>query len=398
MSDLRQRDEPIPYARPYSDAAEIAAVREALESGMWTNGAYVGAFEQELAAVTGTTVVALSSGTAAIHALLLALTRRMEAPRLLVTPALTFAATTASAFLTGWDVGLCDVDPDDLTVSPASLHELLERVAHAYAHVLVVPLHYAGHACDMAAVSGICDRFGASIVEDACHAVGGEYGGAQGPIGSWPASLAAFFSFHPTKPVASAEGGAVATRDADLAGELRLLRNHNMAPVTPGDDLSPWPYDIAEPGLNLRLSDVHAAIGFVQTRRLAETRLERRRLAARYYELLRDVPAVEPVPSALRDGSAHHLFPVRFDLASLGLAKHELIAALHGRGIRAQVHYTPLHRLTAFGEIDPGLRTSLDVTDRAFAGLLSLPLWYGMSEGQQDRVVEAVAAIATWRG
>lgn len=385
--------EDIPYARPYWDDDEIAAVEEALRSGTWTNGTRVDVFERELAAVTGSPVVVLSSGTTAILGLLCALGRRSEGPRLLVTPSLNFAAGAAAARLLGWDVGLCDITKDDLTISPPSLQELLSRVAERYAQVVVLPLHYAGHACPMAAVSAVCKQFGAIIVEDACHAVGGHYADTQTPIGSWPDSVAAYFSFHPTKPIAAAEGGAVASRERALIDELRLLRNHNMATVAPGDDHSPWPYNIERPGLNLRLSDLHAAIGVVQTRRLAHSKLERRRLAARYYELLSTMPAIQPVPSQLREGSAHHLFPVVFDLGTLKLSKPEVIAFLHQRGIRVQVHYTPLHRLTAFGAINAPHCTSLAVTDAAFAGLVSLPLWYGMSDGDQDRVIAAIAEL-----
>ncbi|WP_043262838.1 DegT/DnrJ/EryC1/StrS family aminotransferase [Streptomyces sp. CT34] len=388
----------IPYARPYWNTEEAVALQKVLDSGFWTNGGHIADFEGELERLTGAPVVTMSSGTAAILALLRVLGEQVQGPKLLVSPTLNFAAGPASAKLLGWDVGLCDVTPTDLTVCPDSLAELLDRVRHRYARIVVLPVHYAGHPCDLAAVSAVCERFGADLVEDACHAIGGHHGDPSVPIGSSEKSLAAYFSFHPAKPVATGEGGAIATRDERLLERLRLFRNHNMAPVaTHEDDFDPWPYDIAAPGTNLRLSEFHAAVGAVQARRADETRRERARLAARYHEALAGLPAVRTIPGTRREGSAHHLFPVVFDTRRLGLAKREMLTFFHERGIRCQVHYTPLHLLGAFGTVAPELRTSFPSMDDAFPGLVSLPLWYGLGDTDQKRVIDAVEELVGTR-
>ncbi|HEV8559212.1 MAG TPA: DegT/DnrJ/EryC1/StrS family aminotransferase [Actinophytocola sp.] len=385
----------IPYARPYWDGAETEALLEALGSGMWTNGARVTSFEAELERLAGTPAVTLSSGTAAVWALLHVLGRRIAGPKLLVTPALTFAAAPASARLLGWDVALCDVTADGLTAAPDRVAELLDRVRHRYGRVVVMPVHYAGHPADMLALQRICLAAGADLVEDACHATGARYDGTDIPVGAWPGSLAAFFSFHPTKPVASGEGGAVVSSSPELLAEVRAVRNHNMTPVAAHqDDLAPWPYTIPEPGLNLRLSDLHAAVGLVQARRAEESRVARARLAARYHDAFDDLPGLRTVPRRQRAGSAHHLFPVVFDLAEIGLSKPELIGVLRDRGVGCQVHYTPLHRLPAFAGIPAGLRSCLDTVDAAFPGLVSLPLWRGLTDADQDRVIEVVTDVA----
>lgn len=383
----------LPYNRPYWDQDEIAAVTATLATGNWTNGGQVDRFEKALEDLTGAPVVCLSSGTTAIFALLMVLGQRVTGPKLLVTPTLNFVAGPAAARLLGWDVAFCDIDRDDLTLSATSLDELLERVGHRYAKVVVLPVHYAGHTADTGRILQACQRHGADLVEDACHAIGARYQDGATPVGSWPGSTAAYFSFHPTKPVASPEGGAVASHDRDLLAALRRLRNHNMVPAGDGDDHSPWPYDIPQPGLNLRLSDLHAAIGVVQVARSAESRAQRARLAARYHRALDELPAVRAVPPARREGSAHHLFPVVFDLAKLGITKRELIRHFHDRRIRCQVHYTPLHRLGAFADVPASLRTSLEVADAVFPGLLTLPLWRGMTDQDCDRVVDAIAEL-----
>ncbi len=385
----------IPCGRPYWDDAEAAALLEALGSGMWTNGTQVQAFETELAHLTGAPTVVLSSGTSAVWALLHVLGRRCTGPRLLVTPALTFAAAPASARLLGWDVALCDVTADGLTLDPDRTAELLDRVRGKYERVVVMPVHYAGHTADMAALTRVCAAASADLVEDACHAIGASYEGTNIPVGAWPGTLASYYSFHPTKPVATGEGGAVATARPDLLAELRALRNHNMTATSAHEhDLAPWPYTVEEPGANLRLSDLHCALGVVQARRAAQSRGERARLVARYHDALDGLDPLRVLPSQQRDGSAHHLFPVVFDLAAVGLTKPELIDVMHRRGVRCQVHYTPLHRLPAFAETPPDLRTCLEVVDAAFPGLVSLPIWCGLTETDQDRVIDVVTEIA----
>ncbi|MFE9913408.1 DegT/DnrJ/EryC1/StrS family aminotransferase [Streptomyces clavifer] len=384
----------LPYARPYWDDAEAAALTSVLESGMWTNGAHVAAFERTLSGITGAPTITLSSGTAALFALLHVLGRRTEGPGLLVTPTLNFAAGAASAKLLGWDVAICDVLPHDLTLDPADLDKLLEGVHRDYARIVVLPVHYAGHTCDMPRITEVCARYGADLVEDACHAVGATYTDTSIPVGSWPQSLAAVYSFHPTKPIASGEGGAVATGDVRLLEELRLTRNHEMTPV--GElthDHAPWPYTVRVPGMNLRLSEFNAAVGNVQAARAEESRRERARLAGLYHEALADMPAVRTVPLRRREGSAHHLFPVVFALDELQMSRKSLLAAFHDRGIRCQVHYTPLHLLPAFADSVQGSPDRFPEANALFPGLLSLPLWRGMSDADVERVTELVSSV-----
>jgi dTDP-4-amino-4,6-dideoxygalactose transaminase len=389
----------LPYARPYWDGSEAAALTAALETGMWTNGEQVRVFEQELSALCGAPTVTMSSGTTAVLALLSVVGRRITGPKLLISPTLNFAAGPASALMLGWDVALCDVRPDDLTMCPDSLADVLERVHARYEKAVVLPVHYAGHSCDMVALSAVCRRYDADLIEDACHAIGGHYTGTDLPIGSWPESLAAYFSFHPTKPVAAGEGGAVATQAAGLADELRLLRNHEMAPVEFGDDLAPWPYTIGSPGMNLRLSEFNAAVGVVQARRAEESRRERARLAARYHQALSELTTVRAVPGTQRAGSAHHLFPVVFDTRALRLSKRALLGAFFAEGIRCQVHYTPLHRLPAFDDaVDSERSGPFPTADEVWPGLVSLPLWRGMTDPDQERVIDVVQRIARGMG
>ncbi|BBZ15284.1 DegT/DnrJ/EryC1/StrS family aminotransferase [Mycobacterium branderi] len=387
----------LPYAKPYWDGEEAQALRSVLDSGMWTNGSQVAEFERLLSEITAAPVISLSSGTTAIFALLHALGVNSAGPRLLVTPTLNFAAAAAAARLLGWDVGLCDVRREDLNICPESLATLLESVDGRYAHIVVVPVHYAGNPVDVESLAEVCARHGADLVEDACHAIGAGYGDGT-PVGSSRASRAAYFSFHPVKPIGAGEGGAVATHDEALRDRLRAFRNHAMTPVAPSDDdLAPWPYDIDTPGANFRLSEFHAALGVVQARRLETARQARAVQAQRYRAAFEGLPALRTLATIGRARSAHHLFPVVFDLDELGMAKRDVIAFLRAAGIGCQVHYTPLHRLGAFRRsLAPP--TGFAVMDAMYPGLLSLPLWYGMSELDQDRVIAAVKELVSRPG
>lgn len=388
----------IPYAKPYWTDEETAAVTAVIESGMWSSGAVVERFERTLGGLlAGAEVVCMSSGTSAIHALLQLLADR-AARRLVVTSTLNFAAVAASARQLGYDVALTDIDPKTLAMSATSLDLTLSRLKGDYDQLLVFPVHYAGVAADLAGLLEVCARHGAVLAEDACQAIGGEYQ-EGGPVGSCQDSIAAAFSFHPTKPVSAGEGGALATRDADLAARLRLLRNHNMVrdrlADAPGYPAGPWAYDIREPGSNLRMSDLHAAIGLVQLRRLPHSLAVRRSLARRYIAELTGLPAVRLPQAGMVERSALHLFPVEFDTVALGMTKDDIFTFFDSRGIKLQLHYRPSHTMTAFAGLPTVRGCQFPVADAACERLFSIPLFLGLTEQMQDSVIETITELSS---
>ncbi|WP_405709672.1 MULTISPECIES: DegT/DnrJ/EryC1/StrS family aminotransferase [unclassified Streptomyces] len=386
----------IPYSRPYSTAEEREGIARVIESGMWTNGASLAAFEQALAeTMDAPHAVTFASGTAAIHAML-AMVRKPAVSGLVVTSTLNFAAVAASARLLGYDVAFTDIDRATLNMAPESLELLLQDLGPRYEQIVVFPVHFAGLPADMTALRTVADRFGAVLAEDACHAAGARYEPDGRPVGGHPGSTAAAFSFHPTKPVAAAEGGALTLRDDELADRLRAFRNHNMRrPDASGAaPAEPWVYEIHEPGMNLRLSDVHAAIGLVQLRRLPESLAHRRMLARRYRAELPALPAVRGLPADPHELSALHLFPVEFDVDRLGMTKADVYEFFLAAGIRLQVHYTPLHRLLAFADLPTVKGSRFPVCDEVMRGMFSIPMYYGLGEDDQRRVIDAVRDLA----
>lgn len=395
------------YGRQSIEEDDIREVVAALRSGWLTTGPAVDRFEAALsAACDAPHAVSCANGTAA---LLLAYAAMGVGPDTrVVVPANTFAATATAALHLGARVGIADVDPDTGNLDLDAFEARCEVTGQA--PDVVVPVHYAGAPVDMVRLAAIGRRLGFRIVEDACHALGAHDG--EHPVGASTHADAVAFSFHPVKSITTAEGGAVLTRDPSLADRIRVLRTHGIVrdperfeeidlafEAGPGSAPNPWYGELQELGWNFRLSDLHAALGCAQLRRL-EAFVERRRaLAARYDAALAGHPTVRPLAGPVRARSAHHLYVVQIDFGALGMTRAALMRALRERGVGSQVHYVPLHlqplirRLTGTG---PG---DLPGAERFYARALTLPLHVEMSESDVQRVVDALdAALAEASG
>ena len=344
----------IRLARPDVGAEEAAAVGEVLASGQLTMGPKVGEFEGELAAVCGVPhAVAVSSGTAALHLVMLALD--LEDGDEVLVPAYTFPATANVVALAGGTPVLVDVDPVTMNLD---LEEVAAAVTSRTRAVLAV--HLFGRPLDWAALRSAVPPH-VELLEDAAGALGARWQGR--PCGSL--GLAGCLSFHPRKIVTTGEGGAITTGDAELAARVRRLRDH-------GVDRSDG-FEIREPGLNYRLSDILCAVGIPQVRRLDELLAVRARLAAAYAERLEGM--VET--SAADEGDAHgwQAYVVRLD------RRDEALAALRGQGIEAQIGTYALHHLAAYRDQGP-----FPGADEAFARALALPFHLELDDDDLDRV------------
>lgn len=359
----------IPYGRQSVDQNDVDAVTAALSSDWLTQGPTVERFEAALTAATGALhAVAFSSGTAALHAA--ALAAGLGPGDVVATPALTFVASANAARYVGADVHLVDISEDTYCVDPAAVP--------ADADVLVA-VHYAGLPVQLSRLS----RRPRVVIEDAAHAIGAVTD--SGPVGNCAHSDMCCFSFHPVKTVTTGEGGAVTTNSAELAEALRRVRHHGIRPST--DPERPWAYDIDQLGFNYRLTDIQSALGISQLARLEQFVLRRNEIADRYR---RELDAVDPVvlPPEAPPGTRHayHLFAIRVP------ARAEAYAALRAAGIGVQVHYVPVHHLSAYADLGVGAG-DLPVTERVYAGLLSLPIFPAMTADEQTAVIRAVKAV-----
>lgn len=401
MSDLT-----VPVGQPDAGESELAALEEVLRSRWWTGGKAVAALEAELCSVTGAAyAVALSSGTSAIYGLLEAL--GCTGPEtLVVTSSLNFAAVPASALRLGARIGLTDVAPDTLNMSPPSLEALLRRVRAEFSRVVIVPVHYAGLPADMESLTRIATDFDAVLAEDACHVMGSRYTGSTRIVGSWPGSAGAAFSFHPNKPVAAGEGGAIVTDDENIAEHVRRLRNHNMLREPTGDGLDsaelgrgdPWHYEIHTPGLNLRMSEFHSAVARVQLSRNDTSRSRRATVAGVYDALVESLPWCRTPARPNGSDSSFHLYPVILDLKELSTDRRRVFDRFRQRGVGLQVHYVPLHRQPLCAMTDVVSGAEYPVLEELADGLVSLPLFSHMTEDQVATVCSALASLSDLNG
>lgn len=359
----------IPYGRQSVDEDDVAEVVEVLRGDWLTQGPHVVAFEERLREITGARhAIALSSGTAALHAA--AAAARIGPGDLVATPALTFAASANCARYVGADVRFVDVDEGTWNLDTSAVP--VEATA-------LVAVHYAGLPVDLSTLS----HRPRIVIEDAAHAIGAST--PEGPVGNCARSDLCCFSFHPVKTITTGEGGAVTTNSDELAERVRAFRHHG---IRPDPDEGPWAYDIAELGANYRLTDVAAALGTSQLSKLRRFVERRNELAARYRDLLADVDAVT-LPPAAPPGfrHAHHLFPV------LVPDRRRVYDRMRAAGIGVQVHYVPTHHLSAYR--GTASAEDLPVTERLYSGLLSLPMFPALTDAEQDRVVGALLDAVT---
>lgn len=358
----------IPYGRQSIDGDDVEAVTAVMGTDWLTQGPTIAAFEQRLVELSGAAhAVAFSSGTAALHAA--AIAGGLGPGDVVATSPLSFVASANAARYVGARPVLVDIDETtynlDLTALPDDLDGL-------------VAVHYAGLPMQLDQLS----RRPRVVIEDAAHAIGART--PDGPVGNCAQSDMCCFSFHPVKTVTTGEGGAVTTNSSELAERLRRVRHHGIQLL--GDADEPWAYDITSVGFNYRLTDLQAALGVSQLGKL-ETFVQRRNeLADRYRQLLAGLDDVVLPPTAAPGARhAYHLFAIRVPRRS------HTYAVLRELGIGVQVHYVPIHHFTAYADLGQGPE-QFPVTERIYAGLLSLPMFPALTERDQDRVVDALGA------
>lgn len=370
----------IPYGRQSINDDDIAAVAEALRSDWLTTGPRVTEFEAAIAGLAGTPgAVAVSNGTAALHVAYAAV--GVGPGDEVIVPALTFAATATTALQLGATIRFADAQDDTGNVDPSSAAALGGSATKA-----VVGVDYAGQPIDADALRSVADGLGAYLIEDAAHSIGSTLG--DRPVGSL-ADLTTF-SFFPTKNLTTAEGGAVVGFDPELLARARRFRGHGMVRETADlrdADVGPWHQEVQEIGLNYRLPDVLCALGLSQLSRLAEFKGQRQRVFDRYVEGLGSVEGLR-LPG-WRPGSqpTWHLFPVRVEASR----RRAIFETLRERGITVQVNYIPVYWHPLFQEL--GYRKGMcPVAEQYYREEISLPMYAGLTETDQDRVIDEVRA------
>jgi UDP-4-amino-4,6-dideoxy-N-acetyl-beta-L-altrosamine transaminase len=387
----------IPYGRQDVTEDDIAAVVRVLKSDWLTQGPAVPEFEQSIARYCGAGhAIAVSSATSALHIACVAM--ELGPGDWLWTVPNTFVASANCGIYCGAKVDFVDIDPRTYNISVAALERKLVTAKRASRlPKVLVPVHFSGQSCDMAAIAELGRRYGFRILEDASHAVGAVWDGER--VGACRHSDIVVFSFHPVKIITTGEGGMAVTQNAALAQRMRRLRTHGIT-RDPAEmqaiDGGAWYYEQIEIGFNYRLTDIQAALGLSQMNRLDLYVGRRRELARRYDELLAGAPVTLPWQDP-RSQSAWHLYVVQVAVGQLatGQAAHIRRAtfdALRQAGIGVNVHYIPVH-LQPYYRSKGFAAGDFPEAERYSERAISLPLFPAMSDEQQQQVVTAVCTV-----
>lgn len=385
----------IPYGRQSISDEDIAAVAEVLRSDFLTQGPAVPAFEAAVATRVGARhALAVNSATSALHVACLAL--GLGPGDLLWTVPNTFVASANCGLYCGASVDFVDIDPVTWNMSvPALRDKLTAARAAGRLPKVVVPVHFSGEPCDMAAIGTLAREFGFRVVEDASHAIGADQGNR--PVGSSAHSDITVFSFHPVKIVTTGEGGMAVTNDDALARSMSLLRSHGItrdpASMTQAPD-GPWYYQQVALGFNYRMTDIQAALGLSQMARLDAFVARRHEIADRYDRLLAHLPVQRPL-RAPGSRSALHLYVIRIPSGNSGpVLRDAAFSALRAAGVGVNLHYIPVHLQPWYRDL--GFRRGqFPQSEDYYAEAITLPLYPGLTEAEQDFVVQTLASAIT---
>ena len=359
----------IPYGRQNISEDDINAVVEVLRGNWLTQGPTIERFERAVAEyVQAEHAVAFSSGTAALHGA--AFAAGLGPGDVVYTSSLTFIASANAARYVGATPGLVDIDENtwniDLGLMPADANA-------------AIPVHYAGLPVDLRP-----ERWGYRpdvVIEDAAHALGAHT--PDGLVGNCAHSDMTCFSFHPVKPITSGEGGMVTTNNADLAERLRRFRSHG---IVRKPEKGEWYYEVEDDGFHYRMTDIQAALGLSQMKRLDEFIRRRNEIADSYREALKDLPVGMP-PAAPKDTiHGYHLFAVTVE------QRDRVFAEMRAAGVFVQVHYVPLHHHPVI-QHPRILRSNYLKTEAVYGQVLSLPIHPGLSDADQHVVVSRLSEV-----
>lgn len=374
----------LPYSRQTIDEDDIRAVTGVLRSDWLTTGPKVEEFERAFAAFVGAKeAVAVNNGTAALHAAFSAL--GVGKGDEVIVPTMTFAATANAAVFLGGTPVFVDSEPGTLLIDPAKVETAITPKTK-----VICCVDYAGQPCDYDALRAIAQRSGLPLVSDACHAIGGSYGGK--PVGSL-ANLSTF-SFHAVKPMTTGEGGMITTDSPILATMMRRFRNHGLtSDHRERQEKGSWFYEMTDLGFNERLTDFQCALGIAQLGKVPAWTKRRQEIARRYDAAFADVPAMRPLSVQPDVSHAYHLYVVRIQPEILSVGRTEIFKALRAENLGVNVHYIPVH-LHPFHRKHFGTKAGMfPVAEAAYEQIISLPLFAGMTDADAEDVIAAVRRV-----
>ena len=381
-----RRSEFLPFAPPSIGEEEIAEVVNTLRSSWITTGPKTRAFESDFAAyLQAPGALAVSSCTAALHTALV--TSRVGPGDEVITTPMTFAASVNVIEHVGARPVLVDVEPDTLNLDPRAVEAAITPRTRA-----ILAVHYAGHPADLDALCAIADARGCLLIEDAAHALPARYRGR--PIGGGPRGNPVAFSFYATKNLTTAEGGML-TAAPEFLAQARIVGLHGMSrdAWTRYDKGGSWFYEVLLPGFKYNMTDIQAALGLWQLRKLARFQQRRAEIVAQYHSAFAEEPALElPVTRAEVD-HAWHLYVLRLRLEALTIDRNRFIQELAARNIGTSVHFIPIHLHPYYRDRYSFSPLSFPVAYTSYERMLSIPLMPSLTDRDVGDVIEAVRDV-----
>ena len=381
----------VPYARQSINEEDIAAVTNVLRSDFLTQGPAVPAFEHAIKTYCNAAYgVAMNSATSALHVACLAL--EVGPGDIVWTSPISFVASANCALYCGARVDFVDIDPETFNMSVAALTTKLDTAMLANAlPKVVIPVHLAGQSCDMVSINALAKKYGFKIIEDASHAIGGTFQGTS--VGSCQYSDITILSFHPVKIITSGEGGMALTNNAALADSMSRTRSHgitrdaqNFANLSEG----PWYYEQQSLGFNYRLSDIAAALGLSQFKRIDSFVARRNEIAQTYDMLFSDTAITTPVITS--DAmSSFHLYIIQLPL--LNSQKQKFFEIARNNGVGLNVHYIPIYHHPYFSKM--GFKSNaFPKAEKYYSEAISIPMYADLSFDQQQHVASVLISTA----
>ncbi len=392
---LPMREKYLDFALPDLDGSELEEIRKVLESNWLTSGPVTREFEKRFAAAVGAPwAVAVNSCTAALHLALEAF--GLEKGDVVLTSPYTFAASAEVVRYFDAEPRFVDVEVDTLNLCPRALADEASKLA-AEGRVLkaILPVHLAGHSCDMAPIEATARRYGLALLEDAAHAFPAKYRGTT--IGAPRPGMksASAFSFYATKTLTTGEGGMLTTADPEIAERCRIMSLHGISRdawkryTSEGS----WRYEIVAPGFKYNLTDLASALGLAQLRKVETMRARRQKIAERYQDAFREHEELS-IP-VVREGIEHawHLYILRLNLDRLSCGRDDFVQRLRQRKIGVSVHFIPLHIHPYYRQLSGYRPQDFPVAYEQYLRAVSLPIYSRMTDQDVEDVIDAVTSL-----
>lgn len=375
------------YGKQTITLSDILEVLKVLRSPYLTQGPKIKEFEDAICNYVGAKYsVAVSNGTAALHMAISSLD--ISSSREVITSPITFLASANCVLYVGGKVKFADIDKKTACIDVDEIKKQITANTKA-----IIPVHYAGQSCDMEKIHQIAEEHNLFIIEDAAHAIGSEYKGFK--VGSCKYSDMTIFSFHPVKTITTGEGGLITTNNKDLYEKLLMLRSHGMTKneqvLTKND--GPWYYEMQCPGFNYRITDIQAALGISQLKRLDEYAKIRREIVNLYKKEFADDERFSYLEEKEYSKACFHLFPLLIDFSKISLNKQELFTKLKEKGLNLQVHYIPVHLQPYYKKL--GFKEGdFPKAEEYYKKTISIPLYPALTYKDVKHIVKKIKEVA----